>query len=381
MSHGAAGAWPALRRARRRPIDRLSPLGLCVSVSCATPAQKPAATPDMDATSPHDTAIPLAVAGDDVTSEGALQSWSRNAAALAEISADGLVLTGTASYVYSFGDAYICDADIRLDGVASDHLCEGCDFAFDMSGEITRDEGRADCEMGVSTTFIETDRVKNPIFAFAEHYPIWREGYGWVEYQDVALVGASFDLTGSGGGYYPGPYWYPMYWDGPTWDEGWASWSDETVSWGDADLGTFYGLNYYAYCWTGAWSEATEGYPGRTTEGSVTCSTGTMDGFAFAAEAGDVLTVTVDTVDSETDFDPTFFVNGPDGCAVTRADDNFICTPALEGTFGEESLAVCPASRFVAPSTGTYTIWLLSTGLYCNLGSTVSYALRVSRNP
>lgn len=73
------------------------------------------------------------------------------------------------------------------------------------------------------------------------------------------------------------------------------------------------------------------------------------DGFAFFAQSGREVFVTVDTVDAETAADTRLLVRLPDGAELHEADDDVDCTfdpPAWS----------CPQHRFTAGTTGLFTV-------------------------
>lgn len=326
--------------------------------------------------------LPIQVA-DNVSTAREPWPWTRTTTGHGSVTADGERFTGSVSYSYSFDDSIVCNVTVALAGISSSERCEGCEFAFDIDAEITEDYSASGCELPPGATFIPTEFVYNLKLAFADEYTVlayYNGYYDWQVFQDVFLVGASIDLRPSGGDYFPGPYWYPIYYDGPYWDFGWAALEDAELDWGNVREGEYQGIAYYDRCLTAEWSEATQFYEGETFSGNLTCSATTLDGWTVDATCGDTLTVAIDTVDVETDFDPYFWVNGPDGCSVVRADDNYICTPAFEDV-GEGATPLCPSAQFEVPTSGTYTIWVMSLGYWCNLGSDVQYTLTVGREP
>ena len=298
-----------------------------------------------------------------------------DASATATISEDGMTLDGEMRYRVVRGGITNCDITIGLTGTAVSGVCEDCDFAFKVDPEVT--EYRSDfCDPSNGYTLLPDGVHGNTHLAFAESYPIVSAITHDIEvYHDVMMVGYSADYRSDGGGYYPGPYWGWLSWDGPYSDLGWADLDGATLRWGDfyEEIARF--DNHYAFCYTAIQSDATAAYGGEMVSGELDCVGTLMDGWGFVAEAGQEVTVSVDTPDPDAEFAPVMFVNGPDGCAVVRAQENFLCTS------DEDPVTVfapqCSSARFVAEQSGPHEVWIHSPGEGCLMGTTVTYELSV----
>ena len=279
---------------------------------------------------------------------------------------------GTVEYWYMRDDEVRCDAEIALTGTADGASCDGCDYVFGVDTEVVRDDGTSRCHLANGWTFVGDEEYFNEHLAFASDY----EMFGWTgyyeTYHDVLLSGVGFDFTSVGGeGVYPGPYFYPFVFDGPYLDWGQIWPEDDSLSWYYGILAYDYDTwNHYEACDSAHPSRSTEGYlEGTRVSGQVDCGQSYMDGWAFEASAGETLTVSVDTVDLDTDFDPFVFINGPDGCAVVRAWGNFQCTPIVHGT-----ATPCASAKFTTDQSGVYEIWVSSLGTNCT-GGAANYTL------
>lgn len=292
----------------------------------------------------------------------------------ATISEDGATLEGELSYYYLIDDVAWCDMDVQLRGTAASGTCEDCDYAFAIDSEIVEDRGIPYCERANSLTLLADDYFINPYLGFSkEIYGFSRETYGDELYQDVLLAGIGYsdNYHGYEVEYRPGPYWNWVLWDGAYWDQGWADLEDQTLSWGFAYSVDAFGLSYYNFCNDSVFSRADQNYGGTIYDGDIICGRGSMDGWEVDLTAGQTLSVSVDAPDKDSYFEPYFFVNGPDGCAIVRASNNFTCS-TVETSSGDSK--GCAAARFQATTSGTFTILLMDTGLFCN-GKLVPYDL------
>ena len=289
----------------------------------------------------------------------------------------GASFEGTVEYWYMRDGEVQCDAEIALTGTADGASCEGCDYVFAIDAEVVRDDGTEHCHLANGWTFVGDDEYFNEHLAFATDYVM----YGWAgsyeTYHDVLLSGVGFDFTSVGGdGVYPGPYFYPAIFDGPylDWGELWSE--DDTMRWYyNYQAYDFYTLNHYNGCGSSHPSHSSDSYlEGTRVSGQVDCGQSYVDGWAFEASAGDTLTVSVDAPILETGFNPLVFVNGPDGCTVAQAWENYVCT----GLASIHSTAkTCGSTKFTVDTDGLYEIWISSLGTDCFAGA-VDYTLYVN---
>ncbi len=310
------------------------------------------------------TALPLAPLDDD----GQRVYVARTTRTTVDASAtwDGAVLDGALSYRTEVDGAVVCDAAIALTGGAASTTCDGCDYEFAVSGAVTEDAGTPDCLFFGPLSFTSDT--------------IWREhALGWWAEDDepgadgrvaprpeVTRVGYLLDYSDYGGTTY-GPYWWTFATaetetrafvrDG----DALAWWMDETV---EALAPT-----WFRDC--GGLSGVVRAPPepvGHAATGAVDCDGGLADRWTFAAEAGQTLFLAADTVAPDTAADLAFFVNSPEGCSVTFADDSFPCAfPPTDHS--------CPAVEIPATSTGVWSVVVWSYG-DCT-GDRAEYALSV----
>ena len=328
-------------------------------------------------TAPPDTEGPaLTMIADEDPSTTSGHSFAKSIAGEGEILDDGARFEGTVDYVYQIDDERWCDAEIALSGEEDETTCEGCDYVFGIEAEVTRDDGLPWCDLVNAWTMVSDGFYVNQHLGFASSYEAYGSG-GWATYTDVLLAGVGYDFDYIGGeGYFPGPYFLKFIFDGPYADQGWLTLDGDTVAWGFETSGEDVTLlNHYQYCHSW-YSQATRGWlRGTKVSGSVDCNASVMDGWSFEASAGDTLTVTVDAPDKDANFVPMIFVNGPDGCAVTRAMENYVCSGLVE--IGS-TYKGCASSKFDVEQTGAYQIWILSSGVACLIGERVDYDLYVN---
>ena len=287
---------------------------------------------------------------------------------VAEVSEDGETLSGSIAYGFERDGRTDCDLEVGLSGTAVSGLCEGCDFVFKIDAEVVDDQGSTRCDALNAWTMLGNGFYVNQHLAFAEEYPLYTwGGYDLALYTNVLQVGVGYDWDYYGGpyGYRPGPYFTVMIWEGPYTAQGEASFTGNTLSWSfDREEDTL-ALNHYAFCNTAHQSYADSFYGGTMVSGAVDCGVQYMDGWAVDVEAGQVVSVSVDAPSVDDFMIPYLIVNGPDGCGVVRATENFVCTSLT--SIGSEYLG-CPSATFTADQSGTYEMWIASRGLFCSAG-------------
>ena len=303
-------------------------------------------------------------------------TWAIAFEASATPSEDGETWVGELSYEILRNTVTTCDLRVSLTGTAVSGVCEDCDFAFQVFPEVL-DQGDSDCTGVPVYTLLADEKYKNLYLGFATFYPVTSAySFDLETYHDVMMVGHGLDYSDIGGGYYPGPYWSWASWDGPYVDQGWADWDGQTLSWGLDEFEAAYFHNYYNSCYTTDWSEANTFYnTGEVVTGEVDCIGTVMDGWGVQLHAGQDVTVSVDSPDPDAYFTPTVFINGPDGCAVAKAKENYTCT-SYQHDPGEWS-ENCASMRFTVPASGPHQIWIASTGYECYLGESVPYTLYI----
>ena len=257
----------------------------------------------------------------------------------------------------------VCDAVISLGGAAWSETCDGCSYAFSVAGEVEVDAGTDEC------------LLFGPLSATSES--IWREHRlaFWeqddepgpdgmvVSMPDIARVGYLIDYAAYGGGQY-GPYWWTL---ATPYSEtrGFERDGDHLAWWLDERVETL----------VPTWFRECDGLSGTVlapppvppgAEGETDCAGERADRWTFEAEAGTTLLIAADTVSAGTAADLALFVNGPDGCTLTFADDSFACShpPTDHG---------CPAVQIPAAGSGVYQVVVWSYG-DC-VGPTAGYRL------
>jgi hypothetical protein len=263
--------------------------------------------------------------------------------------------------------ASACTATVSHSATAYADDCLDCDFSFEFdSSAYSLDAGSvddcADFPFG-STLLAEVDAYYDYYYgtegeleytpglvAFWDTYTY--EGYyGDYTYYNQMAVGFTVE---TGGDFYPGPYWSVVAADDM--DDG--SWSGEVAasSWSlmsEFDFTTVYSGEV---CEEPALDDAVNYAADVPNTGSLPCEDDSVvDVWSVEATAGDMIGVSVDTVDAGTAFDPFMTVVGPDGCIVAEADDSFDCTfPPTDWQ--------CSSTSFEAAETGTYTVVVGSYG-------------------
>jgi hypothetical protein len=269
-------------------------------------------------------------------------------------------ISGTLEYFQEVDGATVCDASIALSGTGFTGDCMDCDWSFDMTSTVTRNDGTADCYLSPTLSTVPQDPFYKTYLGYWKQLVI--DGYyGTYYYTDLLASAYGYDYYGYE---YPGPY-------------GWSIISSEetgatlTIDGDDLawtmELGGFYSDTIFYYCSAYAGNAYTSFAGDVTGTSDLTC-TGAADIWTFYAAYGVDLTVTVDTVASKTAFDGFLLLNDPSGCTIGYSDDSFKCTyppPAYE----------CPSVEITTTAAGTYTAMVSAYG---NCASdAAAYELRI----
>ncbi|MBN1335108.1 MAG: hypothetical protein JXB39_04050 [Deltaproteobacteria bacterium] len=257
-----------------------------------------------------------------------------------------------------------CDAVIALLGTPYTGPCvsrkgDQCDFGYDILSTLVKDNSTPDCgTLNPSFSFL-TDQAawfKAPVLAYWDAYTY--AGYDF--YTHLLVLGYAVDYTSYGGGYYPGPYWSLLAYDGHPY--GSADIDYPALLWDigyTTDVYDYY-YNYYTYCPGWVRSDATKSHPGKwSATGQLDTTDFILDVWSFTVPDGatDPLHVFVDTEDKSTGCDMGAFLNRPDGCSDVFAHGNADCTyPPYK--------YLCPVIDLDPPDTGTYQLVLYATGYY-----------------
>ncbi len=252
-----------------------------------------------------------------------------------------------------------CDAVIDLVGSRYSGTCEGCDFAFALDATLAQDDGTGDCVFEPRWSYLAGGDFTELLLAHAPSFTT--EGwYGTYTFDDALLTG--YTLAGTGAG----PYWWML----SHADAADASFSrvGDALTWSYAYQGLVDRDPYHNDCGDVTASDAEAGFAGAVVAMSeLACDGSVADVWSFEGSAGETASITVDTVASDTAFDPRLYLNRPDGCTHVTADDNFDCT------FPPPSYA-CPAVELPTDD-GTYEVVVLAAGS-C-VGEVAGYSIRV----
>lgn len=283
----------------------------------------------------------------------------------------------TGNIVYSldnegpfFGTNSDCDNTIAFTGSPYAGECEGCDFAFSID-EALLTEGtgtQPDCEMLDVLSFIDStsDVRENFFIQFESEYVGTNQTYN-----DLFRIG--FGVVG-----YTGTYRLIHYYEGITLDNRTFSYEDGALSWTYRDQYAAYRPNeVLTICETNIRDGGIGFY--NEEEGALV-STSTLscggDGDIWTltdVEDRDRLQISVDTVASDSAFDPELAVNADSGCTFGLAFDTIPCSfPPATGD------GACPSLRGRADGNNDYQIIVWSAGGCAEGQQSVEYELSVS---
>ncbi len=283
---------------------------------------------------------------------------------------DAPVWEGQITYKTTVDGEPVCDAVVALVGSPYTGPCisrkgDQCDFAYNIDATLVEDNGTAACTgLNPFYTYLEDQPggawFRDPVLAYWHAYSY--KGYDF--YTHLMLFGFGADYTAYGGGFYPGPYWYFLAYDGSAY-YGTADYDYPMVLWelDSVSYGYSYYYNYYNYCPGAVASDATEIRAGAwTATGQIDTSAGfLLDvwGFTVSDTVTDPVYVNVDTVDAKTGCWMGAFLNKPDGCSDVFARSNIDCTfPVDAGKY------TCPAIDLEGFTPGEYELVVYSMGWY-----------------
>lgn len=234
---------------------------------------------------------------------------------------------GTVEYDYVVENYAYCDATIALTGTPYAGGCEGCEFVFEMQGEVIRDDGSPYCPYYSYYTGMPSGWYSKVYLGFAEEFS--REDYyGEMQVYTNALVfGYSIDYTYNGHHYvFPGPYWFSLISDQSSY--GTVVASESSLQWSFGFDYVYTVAQYYETygCRAASGEGPVElGAPVEVSE-DLDCAGYTLDVWTFDVLEGQELRVEVDTLDAETACDPRLWLNDGSGCVTLVADDTFECS-------------------------------------------------------
>jgi hypothetical protein len=266
---------------------------------------------------------------------------------------------GEVTYRTDLDGAPVCDAVVSLLGTPYTGDCYGCTLAYDIDASIVANESTADCRyLEPFYTWLDDQDVlwKAPRLA-------WWETYAEGRWPHLLAAGFAFDVTPYEGRYYPGPYWYPLVWDGSgygfsDYDPATRTLTWEIVrSWFEYD---YYDSPYFQYCaWAPTNMGTTEPCDGAfTVEGRLDTTTWLgLDvwGFTVPEANAEPIHLRVDAPDPDTACAMGAFLNTPDACSDWFAADNTACS-------GSTALR-CPAIDLEEPQPGEWQIVVYAQAL------------------
>ncbi len=234
--------------------------------------------------------------------------------------------------------------------------CPDCDFVFEVTGTLARDDGNGACPYWAPRTIYNTSAYypAPDLLGFASTLT----GYGphAGTYTDAFLLASYMDF-GFGAPF--GPSWWVQT-GGGIYDNGTASYAGGVLEWtyvvgkdGSIEDPLYPTSPYVKSICTHDWySIAKAPYaPGYTQYDSLPCSENMIDVFTFEGSAGGTASFTVDTTSSSPGLDPAMWVYGPNGCFAQYADASFGCAMGS---------SECPAMS-VATDAGPYLLVVQQT--------------------
>jgi len=217
----------------------------------------------------------------------------------------------------------VCDATIEFTGTPYVGLCPDCDFLFQVTGTVVRDDGNGACPfLGPLSVYDNTVLYDSPfLVGFASQMV-----YDGRAYLDALVVGAYSTYDGA-------VYARPV--TGlPRETYGSASVTGNTFAWTiyEGSHWEFPLYNYYwAQCRDSVDSYAVAPYaPGNTTYETMPCESGQADVFSFHGVEGGTAYITVDTSD-EAPLNLGILVYSPEQCVDGIGFANFVCSNGERG--------------------------------------------------
>jgi hypothetical protein len=259
---------------------------------------------------------------------------------------------GAVEYVFVENGVNVCDATIDLAGTKYTGTCADCDFAFDIDPTVSRDDGQEGCYLHPYFSYMEQSVYAGLMMAHMDSYM----GY-YGTYNDVFATGFAIDYSAYGWGYYPGPYFFMLAYDGNTLGSFTRTGDDIEWSWYYAGYDTTYTYDYLADCGSSVSYSDLGGAVNSMFYGSsdMDCDGATVDVWTIDVPTGTAVEVSVDTVAADTAFDPRMWISDSDECIIAYSDDAFDCTfppPTYQ----------CPATTWTTTEAGLYHIVVASYG-------------------
>lgn len=275
-------------------------------------------------------------------------------------------ISGSVVYQTSVEGTTNCDVEISYTGTPYTGDCADCTFAFDVEGEVVRDDSVDDCALSPTYSLVADSTYTQLGLIFWDSF----EGYYGTYYN---VFGTQYYY------YYPGygelgPYTSYHYYSPAYYDNGTLTWDGTNLAWELTGASYTYYSAYGGECASSAGVDDTvvaTGDETGTSDHHCDQTSPIVDVWSFESTTG-VATVTIDTVASGTAFDPWMLVTDETGCFIDTgfgytADDSFDCTYA-------PASYQCPSAE-VSSGAGTYYVVVYSYGS-CN-GTTGAYEIRL----
>ena len=228
-------------------------------------------------------------------------------------------IEGSLTYELRVDGEPLCDATIEFGGSPYVGPCPDCDFLFEVTGTVTRDDGNGACP------FIGPLSIHDNTLAFDDPFLIGfatEMSYDGRTYVNAFVAGADSPY---------GIFVQPIT-GGSLKDYGTATVSGNSFAWsfsetmGKPDFEYVLYPYYYAQCRYPVYSYAVAPYaPGHTTYEDLPCEYAQADVFSFQGVDGGTAYITVDT-SGEQPMDLGMLVYSPDQCVDRMAFDNFECS-------------------------------------------------------
>lgn len=319
--------------------------------ACASAPTPPGDKADTDDPVTVDDQLALTLLNDDSERVYVARTTEWDVDGAVTIGNDGL--EGLLAYRTVVDGDVVCDAAVALSGTGWSADCEDCDFAFAVDGQIVEDAGTEDCLL-FGPLSLTSDTVWRD-FRLAW----WSEGEERgdegtiVPTLDVTRVSYLLDYDAYGGGTY-GPYWWTFATERS--ETRGLQRADDTVVWWMDETVEAVAPTWFSDC--GGLSGTVLELPaavGASAMGETDCEGVVADRWTFEANAGETLLLAADTVSADTAADLAFFVNDPDGCTMTFADDSFECSFA-------PTQHACPSVSIPVTATGIHQVIVWSYG-------------------
>jgi hypothetical protein len=270
-------------------------------------------------------------------------------------------------------DGFRCDMEVEFAGTPFTGACEGCDWAFTIDSEVTRNDNRGDCYPYPFLSLSSDYYYGNLIIAYGEEFR-GRSNMFLVGYQYTGYYYYDYDYAvepAPPGGYV---WWRYVAYTGSPYGTFSQLDSEFQWTWG-LSYGT-YDLQYHQTCGYTSYMYGTNRHVGAYYgQSDVWCPVGyyyswvdaDVDVWSIQVPEGQSVGVTVNTLSDETAFDPMMWVNDGEACTDYMSYGGMRCEYGM-------TWYQCPAVEFVSQG-GSYELVVTSQST-CSSGRG-EYELRV----